>query len=76
MTTVLANHRWDGVVRRGNGDFLMAVDTNVGFNKTNRVVNAIMVYDIDLTKQTTPIGSLTIIHTNNGHGSKDLKKWT
>jgi hypothetical protein len=65
MTAILANHRWDGVVRPAKGDFLMAVDTNVGFNKTNAVVTANMVYDVDLTKPSAPIGSLTIIHANN-----------
>ncbi len=64
MTAILANHRWDGVVRPERGDFLMAVDTNVGFNKTNAVVTANMVYDIDLTKPNAPIGSLTIVHAN------------
>ena len=65
MTALLANHRWDGAVRPEQGDFLMAVDTNVGFNKTNAVVTANMVYDVDLTKPNAPIGSLTVIHANN-----------
>jgi hypothetical protein len=64
MTALLANHRWDGTVRPEQGDFLMAVDTNVGFNKTNAVVTANMVYDVDLTKPNAPIGSLTVIHAN------------
>jgi hypothetical protein len=68
MTTVLANHRWDGVVRPEQGDFLMAVDTNVGFNKTNAVVTSNMVYDVDLTKPAAPIGSLTVVHRNNAAG--------
>jgi len=50
MTDILARHRWDGTVRPKKGDFLMAVDTNVGFNKTNAVVTSTMVYDVDLTK--------------------------
>jgi hypothetical protein len=68
MATVLANHRWDGAVRPEKGDFLMAVDTNVGFNKTNAVVASNMIYDIDLTKPATPIGSLTVVHKNNASG--------
>jgi len=68
LTTLLADHRWDGVVRPEQGDFLMAVDTNVGFNKTNAVVTANMIYDIDLTKPAAPIGSLTVIHKNNAAG--------
>ena len=68
MTALLASHRWDGVVRPEQGDFLMAVDTNVGFNKTNAVVTNNMVYDVDLTKPAAPIGSLTVVHKNNAAG--------
>ena len=74
MTALLANHRWDGSVKPEQGDFLMAVDTNVGFNKTNAVVTANMVYDVDLTKPNAPLGSLTIIHANNAT-SIICKQW-
>jgi hypothetical protein len=68
MTSLLADHHWDGAVRPEKGDFLMAVDTNVGFNKTNAVVTANMVYDVDLTKLSAPVGSLTVVHNNNAAG--------
>ncbi len=68
MTNVLANRHWDGVVRPEKGDFLMAVDTNVGFNKTNAVVKSNLTYDVDLTKPSAPIGSLTVVHQNNATG--------
>ena len=68
LTAVLSNHHWDGAVRRIQGDFLMVVDTNVGFNKTNAVVAANMVYDVDLTKPAAPIGTLTVTHMNNATG--------
>lgn len=68
MTALLASHRWDGTVRPEQGDFLMAVDTNVGFNKTNAVVATTMVYDVDLTKPVAPIGTLSVVHKNNAAG--------
>jgi len=68
MANVLANYRWNGAVHPEQGDFLMAVDTNVGFNKTNAVVASNMVYDVDLTQPAAPIGSLTVIHKNNAAG--------
>jgi hypothetical protein len=68
MTAFLASHRWDGAVRSEQGDFLMAVDTNVGFNKTNAVVATNMVYDVDLTKPVAPIGTLSVVHKNNAAG--------
>jgi hypothetical protein len=68
MATLLADHRWDGAVLPEKGDFLMAVDTNVGFNKTNAVVATNMVYDVDLTNLAAPIGSLMVVHKNNAAG--------
>ena len=65
MTSILAHYGWDGAVRPGGGDFLMAVDTNIGFNKTNAVVKSTLSYDVDLTEPSSPIGSLTVVHTNN-----------
>jgi hypothetical protein len=65
ITDILARHRWDGAVRPETGDFLMVTDTNVGFNKTNVVVQSSLVYDVDLTKPAVPSSSLTVIHRNN-----------
>jgi hypothetical protein len=68
MTTLLAEHYWDGAVLPEKGDFLMVVDTNVGFNKTNAVVTSNMVYDVDLTNLAAPVGSLMVVHKNNAPG--------
>jgi len=65
VTAMLTNYRWDGAIHPQAGDFLMVVDTNVGFNKTNALVQSTLVYDIDLTKPTSPLGSLTVFHKNN-----------
>jgi Protein of unknown function (DUF4012) len=65
ITSILARQRWDGAVRPNAGDFLMVVDTNVGFNKTNAVVQSSLDYDVDLTKPAFPIGLLTVVHKNN-----------
>jgi hypothetical protein len=70
LAKLLAESGWDNAVRPGNGDFLMVVDTNVGFNKTNAVVDASLTYDVDLTNLTSPIGIVTVNHTNRA--SKDV----
>jgi hypothetical protein len=64
VTALLAKYGWDGTVRPGNGDFLLAVDTNVGFNKTNAVVSSRLTYDVDLTDLAHPSGNLVVFHTN------------
>jgi hypothetical protein len=65
VTDLLALHHWDGAVHPEKGDFLMVVDTNIGFNKTNSVVESLLFYDVDLTDLTAPISSLSVIHKNN-----------
>jgi hypothetical protein len=68
MTDLLARHAWDGALRPGTGDFLMVVDTNVGYNKTNAVVTTGISYDIDLSDPTRPTGSLVVFHDNQATG--------
>ncbi len=75
MTAFLADHHWDGAVRSVDGDYLMVVDTNVGFNKTNAVVESELFYDVDLTRDSTPTGSLTVVHKNNAVGITSCRHW-
>jgi hypothetical protein len=62
---VLAERGWDGALRPGAGDFLMVVDSNIGFNKVNAVVQESLTYEVDLSNPAAPTGLLTIVHTNN-----------
>jgi hypothetical protein len=64
VTSFLAEWEWDGAVRAETGDFLMIVDTNIGFNKSNAVVESIVTYDIDLTTLAKPTGALVVLQTN------------
>jgi hypothetical protein len=61
----LARRGWDGAVRPLGGDFLMVVDFNVGFNKTNAVVESSLSYDVDLTDLSAPTSQLVVNHQNN-----------
>ena len=65
LTSLLARYGWDGAVRPKGGDFLMVVDSNIGFNKTNAVVESSLVYEVDLTRPLSPLAALTVNHTNN-----------
>ncbi len=75
MTAFLADRHWDGSVRSVDGDFLMVVDTNVGFNKTNAVVESSVFYDVDITKPSSPTASLTVLHKNNAIGITSCDHW-
>jgi hypothetical protein len=65
MKALLAKRGWDGAVRPpGGSDFLMVVDTNVGFNKTNLVVDKSLAYELDLRDLTDPLAHLEVSHSN------------
>lgn len=72
---VINRHGWDGAVQTGNGDFLMVVDSNIGFNKTNAVVEGNLFYDIDLTEPVHPTSDLTIIRKNNASAKVPCLQW-
>jgi hypothetical protein len=68
LSSVIATHGWNGAIHPGVGDFLMVVDSNIGFSKTNAVVETELSYDVDLTDLANPIGQLTVTHRNNAAG--------
>jgi hypothetical protein len=65
VTELIATRGWDNAVRPGDGDFLMAVDTNIGFNKTNAIVDTRLTYDVDLHDPASPESTLVVFHKNN-----------
>lgn len=75
LAPVLAHYNWDGRLQREEGDFLMVVDSNIGFNKTNAVVGSALSYDVDLRDLENPLSSLTVIHQNNALGGRVCNHW-
>ena len=63
---VLADQGWDGQLQVADGDFLMLVDTNVGFNKVNPNIDQTLHYLVDLTDVTAPsaVLEITYVHTD------------
>jgi hypothetical protein len=74
-TSLLEKHHWDGAVRPDGTDFLMVVDSNIGFNKTNAVVESSLAYDVDLTQPKSPSASLMVFHKNNAPEINFCKHW-
>jgi hypothetical protein len=65
LAPVIASHGWDGAVHPGVGDFLMVVDSNIGFSKTNAMVETDLTYDVNLTDPALPTSQLSVMHRNN-----------
>ena len=60
----VATRGWDGAMRPGQGDYLMVVDTNLGWNKVNAVVQSEISYRVDLSHPEAPTSLLTTLHRN------------
>jgi hypothetical protein len=63
LRAMAAENQWDGKVQTVEGDYLMAVDSNVGFNKVNRNIERTLNYSLQLD----PAGGeahLEIIYAN------------
>ena len=68
LKTLLAGQGWDGAIRPDQGDFLMVVDSNIGFTKNSTIVESKFTYDIDLSNPAAPIANLRIEQTNHATG--------
>ncbi len=51
---------WDGAVRRGSGDFLMVVDSNMSYSKSHASIQQSITYTADLQNLVTPKAQLDI----------------
>ncbi len=63
--SALAQAGLDGAVRPGAGDFLMLVDSNVGFNKADASIVRSIEYRIDLSDPQNPRAAVTLAYFNN-----------
>jgi hypothetical protein len=63
----------DGALDAGEGDFLLWVDSNVGFNKTDAVITRELVYQVDLSHLDQPTAKLQASFQHNGQGKSFCK---
>ena len=62
----LAALGWDGRLSAPNQDALMVVETNVGFSKTNLLIERQTTYSVDLRDAGKPTAVLTVSYTHHG----------
>jgi hypothetical protein len=53
---------WDGSLHAGNGDFLLATDSNVGFNKVNPNIEQTLDYQVTLDSSGNVTAQLTLAY--------------
>jgi hypothetical protein len=54
----------DGALRTSEGDYLLVVDSNVGFNKVSTAVQQALAYTVTLDVDRAPQATLTMVYTN------------
>jgi hypothetical protein len=63
---LLGQLNWDGAIRQHEGDYLMLVDSNLGYGKVNVLVDRELDYEIQLHPDGTGTVNLTIAYTHRG----------
>jgi hypothetical protein len=67
---ILAANNWDGRLRESDsGDVLMIVDTSMGYNKANFLVDRTATYDVQLSADGDIEVVLEVTHTHRGEAS-------
>ena len=70
---VLRQRGWDGAVLSPPGDFLLSVESNVGFNKMSAAVETELDYRVDLSDLTNITAATTVTQTNLAGGDAPCK---
>ncbi len=70
VSALIAQQGWDGAMHAGAGDYLMVVDSNLGWNKVNAVTESAIDYSVDLSYLDAPQASLTLTHDNSAVGKE------
>lgn len=63
---IIESFELDGAVQPGTGDYIMLVDANIGFGKTDQFIERSLDYSIDLTDPGEPKGELVIKYEHSG----------
>jgi len=75
LSDLLDRQGWNGALLPEPGDFLMVVNTNIGFNKTNAVVSTYVSYDVDLTDLEKPVASMVVNLQNDSSPEVECVHW-
>jgi hypothetical protein len=65
---------WDGALHPGSSDTLYLVDSNVGFNKVDSVIQRSLAYQVDLSDLNHPKGEVTLTYQHTGSGDLACKQ--
>ena len=64
LQDVASSNGWSGAVEDAPGDYLMVVDSNVGFSKVNRNISQSITYTVNLDAEGESQARLDLLYTN------------
>jgi hypothetical protein len=67
---LLAEQGWDGATREAVGDYLMVIDTNMGYNKANAMVEQSLDYRVLVNVNGAAQATLLVRHNNSSTGER------
>lgn len=67
--TLLAEAGWSGAVTPGDGDYLLVVDSNVGWNKVNSLVQRTTNYSVAPQADGSLLADLELVYRHQGEAS-------
>jgi hypothetical protein len=70
LAALLARQRWDGAIRSSDGDYLMLVDANFGYNKANASVVQSVDYTVDFATATEAQATLRVDYRHTRPSNK------
>ncbi len=73
VQAALAQADLDGAVRAGRGDFLLWVDTNLGFNKVDAAIQRSLAYTVDLRNLAAPQAGVQMRYRHLRQGQAPCK---
>lgn len=73
---LLTQQGWDGaVLSNSGGDYVLALDTNMGYNKVNVNVEKRMEYQVTLAHAAAPTARLTITYINHSRVQTECEQY-
>lgn len=74
MQPYLAERRWDGAMIETPGDYLMVVESNLGYNKVTPRIERQMQYAVDLVSE-VPTATLTLTYRNTNQNDLSCTRY-
>lgn len=67
LQTLFAAHGWDGSLIQTGGDYLLVVDSNIGYNKVTPRIERVTEYELTLSE--TVVAQVTLTYTNTNENT-------